>query len=509
MADTQSNTKRLVRNTLSMYIRMLFLMFISFYTSRVLLHTLGVEDFGIYNLVGGIVVLFTFLNGAMTTGTQRHLSYELGRPDGNVSRIFSACMYIHLFLALMIIVMAETAGLWFLNEKMNFPSERMVAVNWIYQFSILSCAIQIIRVPYNALIIAYERMSFYAYLGIVEGLMKLGIIYLLLLGSFDRLILYAILMVAVNAIITLVFYLYCRKYMSEVSLIQVKDQRLYKNLLSFSGWTIFGSLANIGRSQGLNIIINIFYGVTLNAAIGIANQVNAGISQFVSGFQQAFNPQLTKAEAQQDRAYQEKLINMTAKYSYLIVLFFAVPILINLDAILSWWLGEYPPYAVEICFWIVIATLIDSVSGPLWVTIFAHGRIRNYQLVVSLLFLLILPMSYICGYFGAEPQVAFACSALLNAVAVAVRVLFMYYQIGFSIYKFLKETITPLMMVSAVILVALYSCNFLSMQDDVIESITITFIIVLVTLASILYIGIDQSERYRLFSLIKNRFLHI
>lgn len=505
--QTSENNKRIAKNTLSMYIRMLFLMFISFYTSRILLQTLGIEDFGIYNIVGGIVVLFTFVNGAMTTGTQRHLSYELGRSDGNVSRIFSACMYIHIILALIIVLLAETIGLWFLNTKLNFPLNRLVAVNWIYQLSILSCVIQIVRVPYNALIIAYEEMSFYAYLGIVEGLMKLGIIYLLFLASYDRLIFYAILIVMVNAIVSFAFYAYCKKKMPEILFVSVKDRLLYKSLLTFSGWTIFGSLANIARSQGLNIIINIFYGVTLNAAIGIANQVNAGICQFVTGFQQAFNPQLIKAAAQGDRDYQMKLINMTAKYSYMILLFFAVPVLINLDTILVWWLGEYPPYSIELCFWIVVATLIDSLSGPLWVTIFAYGKIKNYQIVVSIVLLLILPISYTCGYIGVKPQVAFACMALLNAVAVIVRLFFMRCQINFNISSFFVNTILPVLTVTIIIIVSTYLCYLLPLPKNNWATYIITSIVCIIEIVSILYIGISTTERHQIVSFFKKRYL--
>lgn len=505
--QTSENNKRIAKNTLSMYIRMLFLMFISFYTSRILLQTLGIEDFGIYNIVGGIVVLFTFVNGAMTTGTQRHLSYGLGRFDGNVSRIFSACMYIHIIFALIIVLLAETIGLWFLNTKLNFPLNRLVAVNWIYQLSILSCVIQIVRVPYNALIIAYEEMSFYAYLGIIEGLMKLGIIYLLFLASYDRLIFYAILIVIVNAIVSFAFYAYCKKKMPEILFVSVKDRLLYKSLLTFSGWTIFGSLANIARSQGLNIIINVFYGVTLNAAIGIANQVNAGISQFVTGFQQAFNPQLTKVAAQGDRDYQMRLINMTAKYSYMILLFFAVPVLINLDTILVWWLGEYPPYSIELCFWIVVATLIDSLSGPLWVTIFAYGKIKNYQIVVSLVLLLILPISYTCGYIGVKPQVAFACMALLNAVAAIVRLFFMRCQINFNISSFCVNTILPVLTVTIIIIVSTYLCYLLPLPKNNWATYITTSIVCIIEIVSILYIGISTTERHQFVSFFKKRYL--
>ena len=212
MSDNSSSNKRLAKNTISMYVRMLFLMLISFYTSRVVLQALGAEDFGTYNVVGGVVVMFTFINGAMTTGTQRHLSFELGIPDGNVGRIFSACFNIHLWLAVLIVILAETIGLWFLNAKLNFPEGHMTAVNWVYQLSILSCVLNIVRVPYNAAIIAYEKMSFYAYVGIIEGILKLAIVFMLAYSPCDKLVYYAILMMLVIAFVTFAYYAYCRDY---------------------------------------------------------------------------------------------------------------------------------------------------------------------------------------------------------------------------------------------------------------------------------------------------------
>ena len=374
---------------------MFFLMLISLFTTRVVLSTLGESDFGIYNVVSGVVVLFTFINGAMTTSTQRSLSYELGKGNGNISKVFSACLNLHLLVGLAIIILAETIGLWFLNHKMNFPIERIEAVNWVYQLAILVCLSNVLRIPYNALIIAHEKMSFYACMGLIEGLLKLGIVYLLSMFGLDKLIFYSFLVFAVSVLSTILFVIYSKYNFSDVRYTKFVDKNLYKQLISFSSWTLFGALANLGRNQGMGIILNIFYGVTINAAIGIANQINASVNQFVAGFQQAFNPQLTKAEASQDKEYQTDLIIKTSKYSYYIMFFFAVPLLFNLDFILDLWLGEYPTFTKELCVCIIIASLIDSISGPLWVTIFATGKIKSYQICISILFLLILPLTYI------------------------------------------------------------------------------------------------------------------
>lgn len=503
MSET-SNNKRLAKNTISMYVRMLFLMLISFYTSRVVLQALGAEDFGTYNVVGSVVVMFTFINAAMTTGTQRHLSFELGIPDGNVGRIFSACFNIHLWLAILIVILAETIGLWFLNVKLNFPEGRMTEVNWVYQLSIFSCVLNIVRVPYNAAIIAYEKMSFYAYIGIIEGILKLAIVFMLAYSPCDKLVYYAILMMLVIAIVTFAYYAYCRKNFNKIRYSKVSDKTLYKRLLSFSGWTLFGSVANMARNQGVTFIVNIFYGVTVNAAIGIANQVNAGISQFVTGFQQAFNPQLTKAEAAKDREYQTKLICMTAKYSYLVILFCSVPILYNLDYLLSFWLGEYPAYTREFCIWIVIATLIDSISGPLWVTIFATGKIKSYQVYISLLLLLVLPLGYGCGVLGIEPQYVFAIQALLNFVAILVRLYMMRRLILFRLRCFIKSVFFPIGTVTVLLIPMVYLCNsYICFATDFPHFIVQSIIIILYETVIIGLIGLSQSERKMIFDFVK------
>lgn len=500
-----ANNKTIAKNTMSMYLRMLFLMFISFYTSRVVLKALGVEDFGIYNVVGGVVVMFTFINAAMTTGTQRHLSFELGIPEGNVGRIFSACFNIHLCLVLLIVFLSETIGLWFLNFKLNFPEARMTAANWVYQLSVLSCMFSIIRIPYNAAIIAYEKFSFYAYIGIIEGILKLLIIYLLAFSPCDKLVYYAILMTIVIAFVTFVYYIYCRVSFKEIRYVRIGDKQLYKRLLRFSGWTLFGSVANMARNQGVSFIVNIFYGVVVNAAIGIANQVNAGITQFVMGFQQAFNPQLTKAEAVKDRERQTNLINMAAKYSYFVILLFALPILYNLDYILSFWLGDYPDYSREFCIWIVIATLADSVSGPLWVTIFATGKIKVYQINISLLLLLILPFAYACGFLGGEPQYVFAIQALLNLFAIFIRLYIVRVLIQFSIRRFAKDVFIPIAFVSLLMVPTVY----LFYQYWVLANSFVTFVLQSLLLAAyeviiIWLVGLSKNERTLICKLIKS-----
>ena len=478
-----------------MYIRMFFLMLISLFTTRVVLSTLGESDFGIYNVVSGVVVLFTFINGAMTTSTQRSLSYELGKGNGNISKVFSACLNLHLLVGLAIIILAETIGLWFLNHKMNFPIERIEAVNWVYQLAILVCLSNVLRIPYNALIIAHEKMSFYACMGLIEGLLKLGIVYLLSMFGLDKLIFYSFLVFAVSVLSTILFVIYSKYNFSDVRYTKFVDKNLYKQLISFSSWTLFGALANLGRNQGMGIILNIFYGVTINAAIGIANQINASVNQFVAGFQQAFNPQLTKAEASQDKEYQTDLIIKTSKYSYYIMFFFAVPLLFNLDFILDLWLGEYPTFTKELCVCIIIASLIDSISGPLWVTIFATGKIKSYQICISILFLLILPLTYICGSYGFRPYYPYVLYALLNIFAIFLRLSYLKRHICIITKMFVKKVLFPISLISFLTFLL-----YVILPND--KNLLMSFILIIFESLVIVYIGIDSIERKKILTII-------
>ena len=495
----------MAKNTFDLYVRMLFLMIISLYTSRVVLQALGAVDFGTYNVVGGVVLFFSFINAAMTTGMQRHLSFELGSNEGRIDEVFSACLNIHLGLAVLIILLSETVGLWFVNTQLVFPEGKMSAVNWVYQFSIVACVFNLLRVPYNAAIIAYERMSFYAFIGILEGLLKLLVVFLLVLSPFEKVVYYSLLICIVTGTITLLFVAFCRLKLDGIRYVSVPNGS-YKNLLSFSGWTLFGSFANVTRNQGITFIVNVFYGVTMNAALGIANQVNAGVSQFVNGFQQAFNPQLTKIEASKDREHQSMMINMTAKLSFFLVLFVSLPILYNLGYVLRIWLGDYPEYTRELCLWIVIATMIDSISGPLWISIFATGKIIAYQLYISLLLLLNLPLAIICGKVNWPPHYIFIFYAIINLLAIIVRLLLLNRLIRFNITRFVKDVVIPITVVSLLIapfLIAYF--RTFSTAESFKQFILQSVLIVLYEFFIISFIGLKKNERLGIIKLVRSR----
>lgn len=321
--NNSENNKRIVRNTGMLYIRMLLTMTVSLYTSRVVLNTLGVVDFGIYNVVGGVVLMFSFLNSSMSSATQRFLSIELGKQDYlQLKKVFSMSVNIHAIIAIAIFILAETIGLWFLNARLVIPADRIVAANWVYQFSIFAFMLTIMNVPYNATIIAHERMKVYAYVSIIEVFLKLTIVVVLVFSGFDKLKLYSLLVFVVSIIVWIIYKVYCKRNFHETSYIYFWEKSLYKTLINYAGWNLFGNIAGVTFNQGINIMLNLFFGPTINAARSIAYQINSAVSGFVSNFQIAMNPQIVKSYALEDLKYMHQLIFQGAKYSFFFFFFY-------------------------------------------------------------------------------------------------------------------------------------------------------------------------------------------
>lgn len=484
-----------------LYVRMLLIMGVTLYTSRIVLQVLGVEDFGIYNVVGGVVVLFTFVNNAMVSSTQRFLNYELGRKDQEATaRVFSASVTIHWCIAIVTLILAETVGLWFLLNYIQYPQEREWAVIITYQFAIFSTCVNMIRAPYNAAIIAYEKMSFYAYISIIEAVLRLLIVYLLSLSNFDRLIFYSFLMFAVIGIVTLGYYAYCKSYFSTCRYTYRWEKDLYKRLMGFSGWSLFGGVANMGASQGLNILLNMFFGVTVNAAMGIANQVQSAVYSFVGNFQTAFNPQIIKSYASGDRDYFIDLIVRTSKYSYFLLFTISLPLYICCVEVLSLWLGNVPACAVSFCRLMILFSLLDAMQGPLWVSVQATGKIRDYQILMSVMILSNLPLSYLFLKQGYSPEVVLTIRCLLNLLILFVRLWYLRHLYDFPVWRYLREVICRIVCVT-VISYGIISC--LSM--DVLPIVKILEVIsfsVIGNLFLVYILGFDNKERQLIIKLI-------
>ncbi len=449
-----SSNKQIAKNTLLLYFRLFITMVVGLYTSRVVLEELGEVDFGIYNVVAGVVILFSFINGAMSSATQRFLTFELGKGNvAMVKKIFGVSLTIHALIAVVIFVLAQTVGLWFIDNELSIPAHRMDAAYFVYQMAILTTCLNIMTIPYNATVIAHERMKFFAYVSIVEVLLKLGVAVALIYYVSDKLELYGTLMLSVSAVMFVVYYLFCRGHFPSARFTLVKERRIYKKLFSFLGWSLMGGAATMGASQGLNMMLNIFFGVAINAAVGVANQVNSTLISFVTSFQTAFRPSVVKLYAAGRIEELVRLINTSAKFSYLLLFCIATPIALNIDEVLSLWLVKVPPYAAQFSLLILLYSLFETLSGPLWMTMQAVGKIRNYQIVISLLFASNLLFSYIFLKAGFSPSVVFVIKAAVDIICLVARLLFIRHHIDFSISRFCKRVIIPVALVSVVSLV--------------------------------------------------------
>lgn len=505
-----SANKRIAKNTLMLYIKMGVTMLVSLYTSRVVLQTLGVDDFGIYNVVGGVVVLFSFLNAAMSSATQRFLNFELGKKDlVQVARVFSMSLTVHWVIAGTVLILAETIGLWFLNSELNIPAERMIAANWVYQFSVASTLLGILLVPYNATIIAYERMAFYAWASIINVFLRLGIVYLLVIGNWDKLILYAILTSAVGVIMQIIHVLYCRFSFPQTAIYKpFCDRKLFRELISFSGWSLFGGVANMSASQGINMILNIFCGVAVNAAMGIANQVNAAVYQFVSNFQTAFQPQIVKRYSSGEYDSLIPLIFRASKFSYFMMLFVAFPIILNTDFILEVWLGRAPEYAADFTKWTLVAAMFESLVGPLWMSVQATGKIRNYQLIVSLFLFTNLPFGLLVLALGYSPVWVLVGRAFIGLLTTLWRAFYLREKIQFPSWKYFQAVIGRILIVSVVgACVPILVWLSVSADDEWFRFGASCASSVLWVPSAIWGLGFTQAERRALANILLSRFI--
>lgn len=471
-------------------------MLVSLYTSRVVLNVLGVEDYGAYAVVGGVVSMFGFFNGAMSSATQRFLSFELGKNDYiQLRKTFNATQIIHIGIALLVFILAETIGLWFLNNYLNIPDGRMEAARWVYHFSVVSFMISIIQVPYNSVIIARERMNVYAYVSILEVTLKLLIVFMLTWIAFDKLKLYGFLLLAVTAIIALIYRVYALKHFDETRFQVVKDKVLYRTLVSYSGWNLFGNIAAVAKGQGVSIILNIFFGTVVNAAQGIANQVYGAVNSFVTNFQMASNPQIIKSYAAEDKAYMTNLVIRTSKFSFYLLFMLCLPVIIEIDYILKLWLKIVPEFTAIFTVLILINALIDSISGPLMTSLQATGKIRLYQSVVGILLILILPISYLFFKFGFAPESTFVVSICIAIIAFGFRLLLTKMQIPeFSIRQFLQEIV--LRNISVVLLSVFIPWIIkYSISVGFIRLLIVTLTALVSSALSIYFIGLKKNEK--------------
>ena len=503
--NTFANNRRIAKNTIVLYLRMILLMLVNLYTSRVILSALGIEDYGIYNVVGGVVTMFGFLNGAMAAGTQRYLTFELGRKNySRLRSVFITSVNIHILIALVVIILAETVGLWFLNNKMVIPDGRMDAAMWVYQFSVVSTAVMFVSVPYNATIIAHERMSVFAYISIFEAVMKLVIALALYLFHGDRLIMYGLMLLCVQVLVRIVYGIFCRKHFEEARYEFRFDRSLFREMLSFSGWNLWGSTASVAMTQGLNILLNVFFGPVVNAARGIAAQVQSVVMQFASNFQTAINPQIIKSYAANELDYMHSLIFRSSRFSFCLLFCLSLPVFIETDMLLGLWLKEVPEYSSVFLRLILCASIIQSISGPLMTSAQATGRVKVYQSVVGGILIMVLPVAYIVLRLGGSPLSVFFTEIVVCTVAFVVRLLIIRPMIGLNLCRFFTNVIVRcfLVAVSASVIPVVLS---IYVRDSLLSSISICLVSAVSAAVCSFFIGMTRHERLVVVNGIKTK----
>lgn len=504
MSNITENNKRIAKNTLMLYVRMIFMMAVSLYTSRVVLNTLGVQDYGIYNVVGGIVVMISFINSSMSAATQRYLTFELGKGNlPKLKEVFVTSVNIHIIISVIILIIAETIGLWFLLNKMTIPESRVEAAVIVYQCSILVTIVSFISVPYNATIIAHEKMSAFAYISILEAILKLAIVYLLLLINFDKLILYAIFMLVVQILIRLVYGRYCRKHFSETKYSIYLNKKLFKEMFMFSGWNLWGSMAGVASSQGLNILLNMFFSPTVNAARAIAVQVQNAITQFSVNFQAALNPQIIKSYAIQNYEYMHSLIFRSSRFTFLLLMCISLPVFFETDMILKLWLKTVPEYSATFLRIIMCVTIIDAMANPIMTSAQATGKVKVYQSVIGVILLLILPISYATLKLGGAPYSVFIVHLIICISAFITRLLIIRPMINLKLREYFKNVIFKCILTC---LMAVVFPLFLKLilHNSIYSSIIICLISVISGLLASFCLGMTSHERKVVLNKIKN-----
>lgn len=482
---------------------MLLTMVVSLYTSRVVLNTLGVEDFGIYNVVGGFVGMFGFLNNAMTSATQRFLSYELGRDDKiGVSNVFNISLLIHCGIALAAFILAETIGLWFLLNKLEIPHDRIDAANWVYHFSILALMVNIVSVPYNSLIIAYEKMGAFASISVIEVVLKLLIVLLLEFFGSDKLQLYAVLTFAVSFIIRVLYGIYCKIKISEIRFRFYWDKPLFKKILNQVSWYLFGTSAQILSDQGLNILLNLFFGVTVNAARAISFQVRNSVQSFVINFMIAVRPQIIKLYAMSNFSEMYKLVFFASKVSFSLLLVITLPVFILAPTVLTWWLKVLPDHTVLFTrlilidlFFTVLFTSLNTVSQ-------ASGKLRLYQIVVSIGFLLNFIFSY--GFFkmGFPSYVTFLIIIFFSMLSLFARLIILKKQSDLPFLQYMKEVLGPsLLVIVFSVPLPLFLYQYTS-NGTFIQFILVCGACLFSVIGSFWFVGLKVNERKEAYSFI-------
>ena len=503
--DNSANNKRIAKNTLFLYFRTIVIMLITLYTSRVILNVLGVQDYGIYNVVGGVVAMFGVISGALSSSISRFITFELGKGNTDrINKIFSSSINIQFGIALFVIAIGELVGLWFLNYKMSIPSDRLEAANWVLQCSLLAFCINLVSVPYNACIISHERMQAFAYVSILEALLKLGVCFLISISTIDKLISYSTLLVGVAICIRSTYTIYCHRHFEESHYHFVFDKAILKEMTGFAGWNFFTNGAYIFNTQGVNILINLFFGVTINAARGIATQVDHAVMQLVNSFTTALNPQITKNYAAGNIDAMFTLVCRGAKFSFFLLFIFALPVLMETEYILTIWLKLVPAHAVNFVRLAIIASMVNIIGKTGYTASMATGTIRRYVLWVTSVGCLAFPLTWVAFLLGAPSESTYIVFIIVYILVEIVRLWVMKGLLDFPIWRFVYDVVVRIIIVTiAAVIIPLLVVYGLS--PSIFRLVLSVIVCVASSIASIYLLGLTEHEKRSLLNVVKKK----
>ena len=504
-----SDNKRIAKNTMFLYFRMILIMGVALYTSRVVLETLGVEDFGLYNVVGGIVTMFSFINGSLGSATSRYITFELGKKNyDRLNQIFNVALVVHVVIALIIILLAETVGLWFFYEKMVIPETRLTAAFWVYQISILTSFFSMTQVPYNAVIIARENMKVYAYVGIVEVLAKLLIVYMIKLSPIDRLVYYAVLLCLLQVGILLYYRYFCTSKYPESHIKKCSDKTLFKSIFTYGASDMIGAISVMAQGQGLNLLLNVYFGPVVNAARAIAYQVQGAVTQFSNNFMTAVKPQIIKSYAEGNLEDMWRLVIQSSCFSYYLMWMICLPICLEADTILSLWLGKYPDHTVSFLILILILCLIQTVKTPR-VTIFhAMAKVFWSNITVGIVLCLAFPLAYLFLEMGGNPESVFWAANISMVASELVSIYVLSCFLNFSKAKYFLQVHGRCILVTLLSSVIPYLLFDKFMDRGFLRLIFTCIITTLSVVVTSLYVGMDKNMRSKLYSIVETKIIH-
>lgn len=496
------NTKRIAKNTLFLYGRMIFGMIVALYTSRLILNALGVEDFGINNVVGGFVAMFSLISSALTSSISRFITFELGRNNqAALKQVFSTSLLIQISLSAVVLLVAETIGLWFVNYQMVIPADRLYAANWVFQASILGFILSLMSTPYNAVIVAHEKMNIYAYFGLLQIFLNLGTVLFIAYApfEFDRLIVYSVLMVSVGVIMQAIYWTYCYRHFQESRVFPAFNRKSWKEMSGFAGWNAIGCTAGILKDQGVNVLLNLFFGPVVNAARGIAGSVSNAVGQFTGNFMTALNPQITKSYASGDHSYMLSLVERGSRFGFYIMLILSIPVLLEAPYILTLWLKQYPENTVIFVRFVLCYSLLEVLSSTLITMQVATGKIRNYQLAVGGLLLMNFPLSWLVLRLGAAPYAVYIVAIAIGIGCLLLRLWFLRSMVGLSMRGYLQRVVANVALTSICAFIIPLGLYFV-MSPGMLRFVSVAIVAIMSAAISVLFVGCSAGERQFIMS---------